>query len=246
MDYYLDNVSVEPMKKIEKDGIVYEFAYVDGKRVSTSKDNWKRVFEYDSDMLVRQIDDEIIDFLILEREYKGMLLDGNAYYYVFDEMGTVVALENSSREIVCEYHYDGAFPKVIAVSKNEIDIKASELNPFRYRGWYFDVETSLYYLGQGIFYDPACQRYIQNDYKYDDLRGEPAIFQTVGNAYNTLMGMSSYGASYCAFPSQTEWNNGIRWYDGLQQVELIARCIYAENNHPNHQNDRKGVGLDNM
>ena len=123
------------------------------------------------------------------------------------------------------------------------DILAADKNPFRYKGWYLDVETTLYYLGKGMYYNPQTEEYIQNEFQFEVIEGEPSIIQTVTNAYYTMMGMSTYGASYYAFPSQTNWYNGSRWYDGIQQIELLARCIYAENLSVNRPNDRKAVGL---
>lgn len=38
----------------------------------------------------------------------------------------------------------------------------AELNPFRYRGYYYDIETSLYYLNSR-YYDPEIGRFINAD-----------------------------------------------------------------------------------
>ncbi|MCL1791933.1 MAG: RHS repeat-associated core domain-containing protein, partial [Peptococcaceae bacterium] len=38
----------------------------------------------------------------------------------------------------------------------------AHINPFRYRGYYFDVETGLYYLGSR-YYDPETGRFINSD-----------------------------------------------------------------------------------
>ena len=38
----------------------------------------------------------------------------------------------------------------------------AELNPFRYRGYYYDIETQLYYL-QTRYYDPEIGRFINAD-----------------------------------------------------------------------------------
>ena len=37
-----------------------------------------------------------------------------------------------------------------------------ELNPFRYRGYFYDVETKLYFL-QTRYYDPETGRFINRD-----------------------------------------------------------------------------------
>ncbi len=38
----------------------------------------------------------------------------------------------------------------------------AELNPFRYRGYYYDIETGLYYLNSR-YYDPEIGRFINAD-----------------------------------------------------------------------------------
>ena len=167
---------------------------------------------------------------------------GKNYYFVRDLEESVIALSDGE-EWICKYEYLDTLSEVILLSENETDIKAANKNPFRYRGWYYDIEPSLYYLDKGVFYNPQTQEYIQNQFGYSNRDGEPPIFQSVGNAYYALMNLSTYGASSYSFPTQTQWNNGIRWYDGVAQVELVARCIYAENNGPNRQNDRKAIGL---
>lgn len=47
----------------------------------------------------------------------------------------------------------------IITDKNHI----GNLNPFRYRGYYYDTETKLYYL-KTRYYDPETGRFISQDY----------------------------------------------------------------------------------
>ena len=42
------------------------------------------------------------------------------------------------------------------------DTEIGELNPIRYRGYYQDVETGLYYL-QSRYYDPTTMRFVNAD-----------------------------------------------------------------------------------
>lgn len=57
-----------------------------------------------------------------------------------------------------EYTYD-PWGKVLSVTGNET---LGNLNPFRYRGYYYDTETSLYYL-QSRYYDPQTGRFLNSD-----------------------------------------------------------------------------------
>ena len=51
---------------------------------------------------------------------------------------------------------------VIDTNGNDITSGIGVLNPFRYRGYYYDTETELYYL-QTRYYDPEVGRFISAD-----------------------------------------------------------------------------------
>ena len=79
-------------------------------------------------------------------------------------MSSIAAIKNS-RDTVVQYNYDAwGNHKVLNASGVEIvtvnDI--GNLNPFRYRGYYYDTETGLYYL-QTRYYDPEVGRFISRD-----------------------------------------------------------------------------------
>lgn len=243
MEYLLTNTSINPITEIEIGEDVYKFSYDDGKRITMETNSMNRFFEYDGEVLVRQTDEIVMEFYFVDGEYTGFSLSGKDYFFVRNSLESVIALTNEEEELICKYEYADAIPRVIVCSENETDIKAANSNPFRYRGWYFDVESSLYYLDKGVFYNPYEHKYIQNEYGYNSRDGEPPIFQAVGSAYYAHMNNSAYGAGSYTFPSQAQWNNGTRWYDGVSQIELVSRCVYAENKASNRQNDRKAIGL---
>ncbi len=59
------------------------------------------------------------------------------------------------------YNYDAWGNHSVEV-KDETCAQLAELNPFRYRSYYYDVETKLYYL-QTRYYDPEVGRFISQD-----------------------------------------------------------------------------------
>ena len=61
--------------------------------------------------------------------------------------------------LVAQYEYD-PWGKVLSVTGSNTDI--ANLNPLRYRGYYYDTETGFYYL-QTRYYDPAICRFINAD-----------------------------------------------------------------------------------
>ena len=82
------------------------------------------------------------------------------YYYVLNLQGDVVKLihyiPGFEYESVATYEYD-AWGNIVSSSG-----RLAEINPLRYRGYYYDSETGFYYL-QSRYYDPANRRFISAD-----------------------------------------------------------------------------------
>ena len=86
----------------------------------------------------------------------AMQTGGTTYYYVTNLQGDVVALLDASGSTVASYAYD-PYGKVLSAEGT-----MAETNPLRYRGYYYDAETGLYYL-QSRYYDPATCRFVNAD-----------------------------------------------------------------------------------
>lgn len=243
MEYIISHTKVDPLLELEVNGVIADFEYSNGLRTRMETQGSTRLFEYVNGRLYRQIDDVAITFLYDVDECVGIEYRDSEYSYIFDDWGSVIALMDENRTTICEYQYEGAVAIVNCFAENADSIYVSYANPIRYKGWYFDVETEVYYMGEGIYYDPLNKQYIHNPYYFDSRSEEPLIVRTVAEAYCAMMGLSTYGAGSYAFPSQSDWNNGVRWYTGISQIELMARCVFAENNGINRSNDRKAIGL---
>ncbi len=87
------------------------------------------------------------------------------YYYVLNAQGDVIALLDSTGALVASYNY-GAWGNYSVHDKDgKKNTSASfigHINPLRYRGYYYDRETRLYYL-QSRYYDFANCRFINAD-----------------------------------------------------------------------------------
>ncbi len=80
------------------------------------------------------------------------------FYYRKDVFGNVVAVYDLYGEEVASYTYDAWGNCTIGTNVDGL----ADLNPIRYRGYYYDKETQLYYL-QTRYYDPATGRFISPD-----------------------------------------------------------------------------------
>ena len=107
-----------------------------------------------------------IDFVYDESNQPlAMKYNGKVYYYVLNAQGDVVRIVDGSRNVVASYSYD-PWGKLLSSSGT-----LANVNPLRYRGYYYDSETGFYYL-QSRYYDPAIGRFINADsYASTDMVG---------------------------------------------------------------------------
>ena len=115
----------------------------------------------------------------------------DTYYYVLNLQGDVVKLvwyiPGFEYKAVATYTYD-AWGNVLTATGD-----MAEINPLRYRGYYYDTETGFYYL-QSRYYDPVNHRFINADV-YTSTDATDAIgcnmFAYCGN--NPIMGFDPTG-----------------------------------------------------
>ena len=99
----------------------------------------------------------------------GILYNNVPYYFVKNQQDDIIAIVNKDAQTVARYSYDAwGVPTVT------LDTSDCQINPFRYRGYYYDKEIGLYYL-QSRYYDADIGRFINAD--------EPEIFN---NTINTV------------------------------------------------------------
>lgn len=90
----------------------------------------------------------------------AMAYDGNYYYYRTNIQGDIEGLCDEDGTLVVSYVYD-AWGNIVSIA-GALASTVGAINPFRYRGYYYDIETGLYYL-QSRFYDPAVGRFVNTD-----------------------------------------------------------------------------------
>lgn len=104
--------------------------------------------------------------------------DGAEYYYKRNMFGDVLAVLNADGVEIVKYAYDawGNHNTYVLDGTEYIDatfehqyteegqnnLAIARINPIRYRGYYFDTETGLYYLNTR-YYDPQVGRFINAD-----------------------------------------------------------------------------------
>ncbi len=80
--------------------------------------------------------------------------DGKKYYYLFDGLGSIVAMTDGTGKEVNSYDYDPYGNMVNSVEQNGLN------NPWKFAGGFLDSSTGLYKYGIR-YYDPTIGRWTQ-------------------------------------------------------------------------------------
>ena len=137
----------------------------------------------------------------------GMEYNGTKYWYDKNLQGDVVGIRNASGTLVAQYVYDawGNHRQITDGSGNDVSDNPNHIaniNPFRYRGYYYDTETGWYYLNTR-YYDPNVGRFLSPD--------------TILGANGGLLGYNLY--AYC--------NNNPVMFSDPSGNSIVVSTIFA-------------------
>ena len=161
----------------------------------------------------------------------------NDYYFVCNWRGDVIQIYNASGTLVGSYTYD-AWGKVTENATAADTQNITETNPIRYRGYYYDTETRLYYL-KSRYYDPAVKRFLNADGNVATGQGvignnmfaycinNPVIYEDhEGEMAGSLAGALTWTA---AAGGSNAWNP-VGWILLGVTVVIIAICVIPWDN----------------
>ena len=137
----------------------------DGQRVSKTVNGTTTEFIYNGDILAGQkTGDDILVFMYDNNgDAFGFIYNGTEYYYIKNAQNDVTAIANADGTIIANYYYD-SWGKLAEITG---DTEIAELNPIRYRSYYYDSETEWYYLNTR-YYSPELCRFISGDSQIND------------------------------------------------------------------------------
>ena len=160
------------LKRIAATAGEVTFAYdSDGKRVKKTSGNTETKYYYNGSTLsglVRTTTGNTgttkttVQF-VYDAEGKPFLLRLNGktdYFYLYNGLGDVVGLIDSSNKVVVRYQYNSCGK--VTSSEDTSGVSLATLNPFCYRKYVYDPETGLYCLGSR-YYDPEVGRFVNAD-----------------------------------------------------------------------------------
>ena len=160
------------LKKVSLSWGTVDFAYdSDGKRVRKTSGNTETKYYYNGSTLSGLVrtttgstgtNKTTVQF-VYDAEGRPFLLRLNGktdYFYLYNSLGDVVGLIDSSNKVVVRYQYNSCGK--VTSSEDTSGVSLATLNPFCYRKYVYDPETGLYCLGSR-YYDPEVGRFVNAD-----------------------------------------------------------------------------------
>ena len=199
-------------------GIKTKF-FLNGNKILAQDDGNKVYYHYGVDGIVG-FTLKLSDTIIYEYTYKKNI------------QGDIIGIYDSNNVLICKYIYDAwGNHKTLILSNNGeyIDISSTSdytnlnnnyifiatLNPFRYRGYYFDTDTGLYYLNSR-YYDPELGRFINAD-----------AIDILNTAQEELNGLNLYAYCFNNPVNDIDENGNWSWKRFWKAVAVIVVTAVA-------------------
>lgn len=142
-DYKYNDQGLRIQKKDYR-GITWDYIYDGDKLIFESSPHGKLNFLYDENNMLY-----------------GFIKDNTEkYLYIRDNLQNIIAITSLSGEIVVKYLYD-AWGKLLSTT-GSLASTIGALNPFKYKGYYYDQESGMYYC-KSRYYVPDWCRWLNAD-----------------------------------------------------------------------------------
>ena len=228
-DYHFDWSKGRQLTEAVVGGQTVKYAY-DMAGVRSSKQVGDTTYSYTTlsgKVMRQQWDGKTLEFVYDDSSQPFAMIykhgsETELYYYLVSAQGDVSAILDSSGKIAASYDYDAWGNCTVYDSS---DAAIGDLNPLRYRGYYYDAETGFYYL-QSRYYDPAICRFINADtFATTDANGflsanmfayceNNPVMRTdeSGEFFNTVIGAvigATFGAVSAAIAGTSIWGGAL-------------------------------------
>lgn len=124
----------------------------------------------------------------------GFSVNGKDYFYDRDILGNINAVIDSAGTKLVSYSY-GDFGEVTeAVADSDEASLVARLNPFKFKGYFFDNETGFYYL-KSRYYSPELGRFISADGEIGQV-GDTMVMNLFAYCRNNPINLSDEGGNW--------------------------------------------------
>lgn len=156
-----------------------------------------------------------------------------SYVYGKNGQGDIIYIFNITGDKVAEFAYDAWGKPVSSQYYNSNNNPGVIFSPFRYRGYWYDEETGLYYLNSR-YYNPAWGRFLNADI-YLNANGDIIgynLFAYCGN--NPENNSDPSGKRKYYDPDEPDWSSSF----SLSQLEMISEIGIEEfDSYPDEMQD---------
>lgn len=179
----------------------YTYSYdPNGLRLSKTDGNRTEKYVYDGDSLCSmKVDDKngsnTVFFHYDEANaLVGFSVNGKDYFYDRDILGNINAVIDSAGTKLVSYSY-GDFGEVTeAVADSNEARLVAKVNPFKFKGYFFDNETGFYYL-KSRYYSPELGRFISADGEIGQV-GDTMVMNLFAYCKNNPINLSDEGGNW--------------------------------------------------
>lgn len=166
----LEWINGKELKRYSHDSVNVEYQYNhEGLRTKKVVNGIETNYYFEGKYIVMEKNgNELLYFM---RDDSGELVGFNykneIYYYLKNLQDDIIGIADSNGNIVVKYSYDswGNILSITDGNNNDISTDVNHIgniNPFRYRSYYYDKETNLYYLSTR-YYNPVWGRFLNSD-----------------------------------------------------------------------------------
>ncbi len=157
------------LKEYNSSNVNISYQYnVDGIRTSKIVNNVETKYYLEGKKIIfEQTGNNMLYYMYSDvGEIIGFKYNDTSYYYLKNNQDDVIGIVDTNKKVIAKYTYD-SWGNILSITddlNNEITDTnhMANINPFRYRSYYYDKETKWYYLNSR-YYNPEWGRFINAD-----------------------------------------------------------------------------------